>query len=240
MVEALIFASGDSLSLRQITKVVSGASAAEVKAALIALRKEYEGRGCRLAEVAGGWQFRTAPEHHGYVKQLFKERPFRLTRAGIETLSIVAYKQPATRAEVEMVRGVDSSGVLESLVERRLVRIAGRRDVPGRPLVYVTTPVFLETFGLRDIKSLPTLAELGEEIQSVADASGFAERGEEAAARVIPLEEDGDRGDDQEEGIPKINFEGGEQAAEREADSDDVAGQGSEQEDREHEGEARS
>ena len=96
--------------------------------------------------------------------------------------------ETATRAEIESIRGVDVSGVLESLVERRLARIAGRRDVPGRPLVYVTTQEFLETFGLRDLKSLPTLAELGDDIRAMAEQSAFGE-GEERNAAVLPLEE---------------------------------------------------
>ncbi len=188
VLEALLFAAADPLSTRKICEVVDGVTSREVRAALGRLESDCKRRGIRLVEVAGGWQLRTAPEHHGYVKQLFRERPFRLTRASLETLAVIAYRQPVTRAEIEAIRGVDSSGVLEGLVERRLVRIAGRRDVPGRPLVYATTPRFLEVFGLKDLKSLPTLGEISEDLSNMAEQAGFAgERGVEQAA-ILPLE----------------------------------------------------
>jgi segregation and condensation protein B len=188
VVEAVLFAAADPLPVRRICDVVGGATKAEVVAALDKVRSDCETRGFRLVEVAGGWQFRTAPEHHDIVRRLFKERPYKLTRAMMETVAVVAYKQPATRAEVEAVRGVDSAGVLESLVERRLVNIAGRRDVPGRPLVYVTTREFLEVFGLKDLKALPTLAELGDDFRVMAERSEFNAQDERGAA-ILPLEE---------------------------------------------------
>jgi segregation and condensation protein B len=188
VVEAVLFAAADALPVRRICDVVGGATKAEVVAALEKVRSDCEAKGFRLVEVAGGWQFRTAPEHHDIVRRLFKERPYKLTRAMMETLAVVAYKQPATRAEVEAVRGVDSAGVLESLVERRLVSIAGRRDVPGRPLVYVTTREFLEVFGLKDLKALPTLAELGDDFRVMAERSEFNAQDERSAA-ILPLEE---------------------------------------------------
>ena len=188
LVEAMIFAAADPLTARRICDAVGGVTTAEVRAAAQALQAEYAERGVRLVEVAGGWQFRTAAEHHGVVRQLFKDKPLRLTRAAIETVAIIAYKQPATRQEIESVRGVDSAAVLESLVEKKVVKIAGRRDVPGRPLVYMTTPFFLELFGLKDMKALPTLAELGDEIGNLAAVAEFR-RGEEADAAVLPLEE---------------------------------------------------
>ena len=199
VVEALVFASGDPLPARRITELV-GATAAEVAAALEAIAAELDGRGIRLVEVAGGWQLRTAPEHHRVVKQLFKERPQRLTRASLETLAMIAYRQPMTKAEIESIRGVDCSGVLESLGERRLVRIAGRRDGPGRPLLYATTAEFLELFGLKDLRAMPTLPELGEELERMAEDSGFSTTGG-AEAGVIPLEE-GDSGEAQERPTP--------------------------------------
>jgi len=198
VLEAVVFASADPLPVRRIREVIGGPTAEEIKAALCVLQADYAPRGMRLVEVAGGWQFRTAPEHHEIVRRLFKERPFKLTRAGIETLAVVAYRQPVTRAEVESVRGVDCSGVLESLVERHLIRIAGRRDVPGRPLVYTTTQEFLETFGLKDLKSLPTLPELGDEIRSMAEQSDFTSA-EERDAAILPLETGDDNSGDQGE-----------------------------------------
>jgi segregation and condensation protein B len=198
VLEAVVFAAADPLPVRRMRDVIEGATAEEIKAVLAALQVEYAQRGIRLVEVAGGWQLRTAPEHHDVVRKLFKERPFKLSRAAIETLAVVAYRQPVTRAEVESVRGVDASGVLESLVERHLVRIAGRRDVPGRPLVYTTTHEFLETFGLKDLKSLPTLPELGDDIRAMAEQSGFNETAEDRDAAILPLEAgEGNIGDEQ-------------------------------------------
>jgi len=198
VVEALLFASGDPLPARRIAEIVEGATVDEVKASLAELATEHLTRGTRLVEVAGGWQMRTAPEHQRYVRKLFRERPQRLTRAATETIAIVAYKQPVTRQEVETVRGVDSGGVLESLVERRLVKVVGRKDVPGRPLVYATTPEFLELFGLRNIRELPTLPELGSEFERMSEQGGFAEREEGA---ILPLEhEDGSEQQDAEAG----------------------------------------
>lgn len=189
LLEAMIFAVADPLSPRRVCDALDGVTSAEVRAAAAELQADYAERGVRLVDVAGGWQFRTAPEHHAAVRQLFKDKPLRLTRAAVETIAIVAYKQPATRAEIESVRGVDCAAVLETLVEKKVVKIAGRRDVPGRPLVYTTTPFFLELFGLKDLKSLPTLAELGDEIGNLAEAAEFA-GSEEAEAAILPLEDE--------------------------------------------------
>jgi segregation and condensation protein B len=110
--------------------------------------------------VAGGYQIRTRAEFSGYLQQLQKQRPLRLSQAALDTLAIVAFKQPVTRGEVDGVRGVDSGGVLKSLLERRLLRIAGHREVPGRPMLYGTTRRFLEIFGLESLKQLPSLREV--------------------------------------------------------------------------------
>lgn len=224
VLEAMIFAVADPLPTKKVCDAIEGVTAAEVKAAAAALQADYAERGIRLVEVAGGWQFRTAPEHHAPVRVLFKEKPLRLTRASIETLAIVAYKQPVTRAEIEAVRGVDSAAVLESLVERRVVRIAGRRDVPGRPLVYTTTPLFLEIFGLKDMKSLPTLAELGDDIGALAERSEFAQVGDPNAA-TLPLEDEETSGDEAAE-IPKVRFQASEEAdAETDVRDEDAQGE---------------
>jgi len=217
IVEAMIFAVADPLPTRRICDALDGATAAEVRAAALALQAEYVSRGVRLVEVAGGWQFRTAPEHHAPVRQLFKDKPARLTRAAIETVAIVAYKQPATRAEIESVRGVDCAAVLETLVERKVVKIAGRRDVPGRPLVYITTPYFLELFGLKDLKALPTLAELGDEIGNLVAAAEFAQN-EEGDAAILPLEDE-DPGDAT---VPKVRFQPAEAESEKAASEEEA------------------
>ena len=186
VLEALVFASGDPLTIKRMVDFVEGATAEEVKATLTELSTDYLTRGIRLLEVAGGWQMRTAPEHQRYVRKLFRERPQKLTRAATETVAIVAYKQPVTRQEIETVRGVDSGGVLESLVERRLVKVVGRKDVPGRPLVYATTQEFLELFGLKNIRELPTLPELGHDFERMSEQGGFQDS---ESAAILPLEE---------------------------------------------------
>ena len=122
---------------------------------------EREGRGLRLVHVAGGYQLRTPAEHGPWIRRLLRERPPRLSRPMLETLAIVAYRQPCTRMEVEAIRGVDVDAVLSNLLDRRLVRVVGRKDAPGRPLLYATTREFLEVFGLPDLDALPTLRELG-------------------------------------------------------------------------------
>lgn len=187
LIEALLFAAGDPLTVKRMVEFIEGSTADEVKATLTELATEYLTRGIRLIEVAGGWQMRTAPEHQRYVRKLFREKPQRLTRAATETIAIIAYKQPVTRQEIETVRGVDSGGVLESLVERRLVKVVGRKDVPGRPLVYETTHEFLELFGLRSIKELPTLPELGSDFERMSEQGGFSET---ERAEILPLEDD--------------------------------------------------
>src|SRR5439155_20962489 len=158
---------------------IDGPSRAEVVTALEALAQRYErhGGGLRLVQVAGGWQLRTPAEHAPWVRRLLRERPARLSRPMLETVAIIAYRQPCTRIEIEAIRGVEAEAVLSTLLERRLVRVVGRKEAPGRPLLYGTTREFLEVFGLPDLSALPTLRELGEaEILShpelVVDAGG--------------------------------------------------------------------
>ena len=162
IVESVLFACAEPITLARLAEVVAGPSRAELRAALagLAARAEQDRRGIRLVEVAGGYQFRTAPEHSEWVRRLFQQRPWRLTRATLETLAIIAYKQPITRAEIEAIRGVDVDSVLASLLARKLVKIVGRKDVIGRPLLYGSTRQFLEVFGLRDLAALPGLNEV--------------------------------------------------------------------------------
>ncbi len=163
IVESLLFASGTPVALRRLAEVI-GVAQTEVRAAVMLLIEEYAAvdRGVRLAEVAGGYQFRTAAEYADYVKKFVQEKPSKLSRAALETLSIIAYRQPLTKAEVELVRGVDVDGVLNSLLTKKLIRVVGRKDVAGRPWVYGTTPQFLELFGLNDLSSLPPLPTIHE------------------------------------------------------------------------------
>jgi segregation and condensation protein B len=136
--------------------------------ALAELRQDYAGHGIELAEVARGYRFQTRPELSRWVNRLWEERPPRYSRALMETLAIIAYRQPVTRAEVEALRGVGiSSSILRTLIEREWVRVAGHREVPGRPAVYVTTPNFLDYFNLKSLAELPPLTQPGSEFDQV-------------------------------------------------------------------------
>ena len=150
--------------------------------ALEGLRAHYEriGSGIRVVYVGGAWQLRTPAEHGPWVKRLLRERPPRLSRPMLETLAIIAYKQPCTKLEIEAIRGVDVDAVLTTLTERRLVKVVGRKEAPGRPLLYATTREFLEVFGLPDLSSLPTLRELGAPEDILRMAAAVAEGGEPA------------------------------------------------------------
>jgi segregation and condensation protein B len=161
LLEALVFASDSPIKPGELAKLAS-AQLKQVKELLGELKQEYATRGMHLDEVAGGWCFRTSAQYAPFIRDLTKQKPVRLTRAQVETLAIIAYRQPITRPEVDDVRGVDSGPVLKLLLERDLVRILGKRDEPGRPLIYGTTPTFLEFFGLRSLKDLPTLREFTE------------------------------------------------------------------------------
>lgn len=164
ILESLLFAAAEPVSLAQLAAVIDGVPREAIKKALAEMAAAYASgtRGITLEEVAGGYQLRSAREHAFYVRKLLAAKPPRLSRPLLETLAIIAYRQPITRPEIEHLRGVDSGGVLETLLERRLVRIAGRKEAPGRPIVYATTPEFLEVFGLKDLKSLPDLEEFRE------------------------------------------------------------------------------
>lgn len=164
IVEALVLASREPISAARIAEIVPGCAPSEVKELVKQLDLEYErdDRAFEIWEVAGGYQIRTRAAFAGYLRELQRERAFRLSRAALETLAVVAYKQPVTRAEIENIRGVDAGPVIRSLVERKLVRIAGHRELPGRPLLYATTRRFLEVFGFSRLEDLPTLREIEE------------------------------------------------------------------------------
>ena len=161
-IEALIFVSENPLSLERMKEAIGGVQKKEIQRLLSELIEEYNRapRGFTLVEVAEGFQFRTRPEYAEWIKKLKKTNPLALTQPGLETLAIIAYKQPVVRGEIEKIRGVDSVGVLRTLLERKLIRILGKKDVPGKPLVYGTSRQFLEMFGLKDLSSLPTLKDM--------------------------------------------------------------------------------
>ena len=174
IIEALLFISGEPLSLDRIKAVLALSEAknvleevdkGKIKSILWELQQEYDMRlsGIRIVEVAGGFQFVTPPELSQWVKKLKKiKQSARLTKPSLETLAIIAYKQPLVKAEIEDIRGVDSAGVIKGLLDKRFVKIIGRKDVPGRPILYATTKEFLQYFGLKDISDLPTLKEFNE------------------------------------------------------------------------------
>ena len=164
IVEALIFTSDRPLSAREIHSWLPAETLSNITEALQELQSEYAAleRSFVLKEVAEGYQLRTKADYAPYILQMLKASPARLSRASLETLAIIAYKQPILRHEVERLRGVDVGGILRTLLEKDLVRIMGRKNLPGRPLIYGTTRKFLEVFGLQDLGSLPRLKEIRE------------------------------------------------------------------------------
>jgi segregation and condensation protein B len=160
LVEAFIFASDTPISLDRLSVLLEQPKA-QLRPIVGQLQMQYGvvERGFYLAEVAGGYQFRTVAELAPWLRKLKKDRAPRFSVAALETLAIIAYRQPATRAEIEYLRGVDSGGVMRTLLEKNLLRILGKKDAPGRPLIYGTSRQFLELFGLRDLTDLPTLKE---------------------------------------------------------------------------------
>jgi segregation and condensation protein B len=164
VIEALVLASEAPLVLEKICLVLPEVEKTEIKEALEKLVTEYDERqaGICLQEVAGGFQFRTRPELSNWVKKLKSTKPASLSSAAMETLAIVAYRQPIVKAEIESIRGVDVGAPLKGLLEKKLVRIVGRKDVPGKPIIYGTTKRFLEVFNLKGLSELPTLRELKE------------------------------------------------------------------------------
>jgi segregation and condensation protein B len=161
--ESLLFVTDRPLSLEALHEA-TGIAPERIKTGLEQLQgQRREGiSGIVLVEVAGGWQFRTCPDSGELVRRFLKVKPMRLTRAAVETLAIIAYRQPVTRPEIEDIRGVESGAVLKALLERRLVKILGRKEAVGTPILYGTTREFLEFFALKDLSSLPTLREFHE------------------------------------------------------------------------------
>ena len=162
IVEALLFSTEKPLTTSDIHACLPDESISHIKQVLNELQHEYEsmGRSFTLKEVAGGYQFRTRSDYGPYILRMLKTAPARLSRAALETLAIIAYKQPILRQEIERLRGVDVGGILKTLLEKGLIRIVGRKNLPGRPLIYGTTKKFLEVFDLKDLDSLPKLKEI--------------------------------------------------------------------------------
>jgi segregation and condensation protein B len=192
IIEALIFASPEPLTPKTLFKVLEAEPREDVEAGLALLRQDYERPGgLQLVEVAGGYQIVTRPELHEYVRRLFHERTTqKLSVQALETLAVIAYRQPITAPEITDIRGVNNSSVLNTLIDRKLVKIVGRKNVVGRPFMYATTREFLEKFGLNDISDLP-------KVEDLAEALGFDPPSLDAEPSATPL---------------ALDFEGGEGA----------------------------
>jgi segregation and condensation protein B len=164
VLESILFVADGPQSVQRLAEVLDGADRHAIQSALAELQHELDAqnRGVRLIEVAGGFQLRTPKANAEWVKKFLGGRPARMSKATLETLAIVAYRQPITKAEIEAIRGVDVDGVINTLLERNLIRAVARKDVPGRPFLYGTTPEFLQLFNLKDLSQLPTLKEMDE------------------------------------------------------------------------------
>lgn len=172
IIESLLFSTDRPLSHSDICELLPENTKDDINAAIISLRDYYDSleRSFALTEVATGFQFRTKPEYGQYLVKMLKTSGSRLSQAAMETLAVIAYQQPIMRHEIERLRGVDSGGIIRTLLDKGLVRIMGRKNLPGRPLIYGTTKKFLEVFGLKEIESLPKLKE-------IKDFGGNAEKG---------------------------------------------------------------
>jgi segregation and condensation protein B len=187
-VEALIFASPEPITPKRLCRLLAEEPKEDVLAAIESLKGDYENRpGLQMVEVAGGYQIVTRPELNDWVRRLFHEQSTsKLTVAGLETLAVIAYKQPITALEIGEIRGVNTSGVLSTLLERHLIKIAGRKNVVGRPFVYATTKEFLIRFGLKDLGDLPKIEDMAEAL-GFDPPAGLIER--TPTEDVLPLDE---------------------------------------------------
>ena len=188
MLEALLFVHHEPLSVERLMAVLGEIDKQDVRQALEDLRVDYdrEGRGLQLVERAGGYQLVTRPDYAPWIKRLDKTKAIpKLSRSALETLAIIAYRQPLVRAEIEDIRRVETAGVLRTLLERKLIRIVGRKEVPGRPILYGTTKDFLKQFGLRDLSELPPLRE----IKELGDSEQVSLLDDEEAIKVSLLDQ---------------------------------------------------
>jgi segregation and condensation protein B len=190
ILESLLFVAEEPLTVEKLKQILETVDTKEIRSALLSLAEQYDARGggFKLTEVAGGWQLRSRPEYNQWIKRMLQPPPQRLSRASLETLAIVAYNQPIIRADIEHIRGVDCGGVLRQLLERKLIRVLGRKEIPGRPLIYATTKLFLELFELKDLKDLPSPKEI-EEMGAAAEAAPAAEPQEKNLFELVDTPE---------------------------------------------------
>ena len=192
IIESLLFASDHPLTLAELKRLVGERDGGKITAAIDELRARREESGVQVMQAAGGWHLRTNPENVAWVSRILAGKPPRLSRALLETLAIVAYRQPITRPEIDEIRGVDCGPVLKTLLDRSLVRMIGKKEEVGRPILYGTTPEFLRTFSLRDLSELPTLREfheLGEAEMAKVDAATPAAPAPEAPPKPAAIRE---------------------------------------------------
>jgi segregation and condensation protein B len=193
VLEALIFASPQPLTSREINSVMQGVPRSAWLEALAEIKADYarDGRGLNVVEVAGGYQITTRPEYNDWVRQLLDPKPTaRLSIQALETLAVIAYKQPVTQPEVIELRGVKSGGVVKTLLEKRLIKIVGRKEVVGRPILYGTTKYFLLHFGLKDLSELPKIEEFAEVLGEEVDVEGLKKAIEAPRPVEIPLSDE--------------------------------------------------
>jgi segregation and condensation protein B len=188
IVEALVFASPEPITAKMLFKILADEPKEDVSAALQALRLDYQNRpGLQFVDVAGGYQIVTRPELHEWVRRLFHERSTqKLTAQSLETLAVIAYKQPITALEITEIRGVNTSGVLSTLLDRHLIKIVGRKNVVGRPFLYSTTKEFLIRFGLKDLGDLPRIEDMAEALGFDPPAGLIEQTPQE---EILPLDE---------------------------------------------------
>ena len=167
IIENLLLASDQPVSADLLRQTfLNGSSREELQAVLKELQEDYQSKSLQIVEVADGFQLCTRPEYSDWIRKFLKlDKSFKLSRAALDTLAIIAYKQPLTRAEIDEIRGVDSSGVVRTLLEKKIICPAGRKNVPGKPMMFRTTQKFLEYFGLRDLSEMPTLEDFNEELE---------------------------------------------------------------------------
>ncbi len=231
--EAILFAADSSVPLDRLTDIIEEAERREIREALKELSEQYdsEERPYALSEVAGGWQIYCRPEYSKWIRELHKGRiPTRLSQAALETLAIVAYKQPIVRAEIETIRGVDSSGVLATLMRRDLITIAGRAPGMGRALMYRSTKEFLRYFGLNFVTDLPRLEEFAEVLGLKPGELELAVEGAESVAEVTggdaesPPLPDEPPAEEMVEGVAVLQELDGFEAADGSGDGSDASG----------------
>jgi len=163
IIESLLFSAEEPITLRKLTDIIEGVDSAQIQEAIVQLKNDYDtqGRSFQIEEIAGGYQLFTKPEYHEWIAKLRKKSgETKLSQAALETLAIIAYKQPILRADVESIRGVQSGQIIRLLMEKELVKVIGRDESLGHPLLYGTTKKFLECFGLKNVKDLPKIEEL--------------------------------------------------------------------------------